>query len=93
MTPAHLGRVWIYIHLAADGSVLYVGKTYKLQKRTEQHVGRSPWRSEIHTVRAFGPYLDDHARRMERWLIEHLDPPHNYVFTSRWWEATHRSSA
>lgn len=79
-----IGRSWVYLHLAADGSVLYVGQTYRPQRREVEHAGQSPWWPQVSDTRHFGPYLADHARRLERHLIEVLDPPYNVAHTTRW---------
>lgn len=78
------GRTWLYLHIDCDGSVLYVGKTYKPEKREREHRSRSPWWPAVDRVVVCGPYLDNHARRLERHVIELLDPPHNLVHTTRW---------
>lgn len=83
MKPPVIGTTWVYLHVAADGHVLYVGQTYNPEKRHKQH-RRAPWWPQVDRVVTVGRFRDDHARRLERFLIEQLDPPHNVAFTSRW---------
>lgn len=88
-----LGRSWLYLHLAADGSVLYAGLTYCPETRAKQHRSTASWWPQVAEVITFGPYLADHARRLERHVIELLDPPHNLAYTTRWeWHAQNRTA-
>jgi excinuclease UvrABC nuclease subunit len=78
------GRWWVYLHLAADGSVLYVGCTIRPRHRQYEHRRRSPWWAEVADIQVIGPWrvhraaLDEEAN-----LIEFFDPAHNLRHTER----------
>lgn len=75
---------WVYIHRAADGSVLYVGYTSDRKGRERAHRNYAAWFSLIAETVYSGPYDRARAQVLERKLIERHDPPHNFMHTSRY---------
>jgi hypothetical protein len=75
-----LEDLWVYRHLAADGSVLYVGTTTDPQKRQQNHKQRSSWFADIADVRYDGPMPRREALVREAELIGKLCPPYNRRF-------------
>ena len=77
----------VYVHLDADGQVLYVGKTYHPEQRTNEHRSMSRWWPQVDCVEFAGIGPDHLMRDLERRLIEEFDPPHNVAHTRAWREA------
>lgn len=74
---------WVYLHFAADDSLLYIGKTCQRKYRQRAHAKSSAWWPQVDRVDHFGPFTDDDALRTEAYLISALDPPHNIIGTPR----------
>lgn len=74
----------LYLHLDANGTVLYVGLTGDMPKRHTAHRRESAWWPQVARVIEVGPYPYELGHDVERFVIEQLDPPHNVVFTTRW---------
>lgn len=75
---------WVYTHLASDGTVLYVGCTSYRRDRERQHQKSSAWFPAIAETRYEGPFDRETGLDRESALIRQLDPPNNYMHTSRY---------
>lgn len=72
------GPHFVYLHLDADGAVVYVGVTACLAKRTARHKFASPWWSEVAAVEVESTHESYYrARVREAQLIRELAPKHN----------------
>lgn len=79
------GAGTVYAHIGQDGSVLYVGRTIHLDRRTKEHHQRSPWWADVVEVRSLHTNLThEQSVELERRAIEAHDPPHNFVYTKAW---------
>lgn len=77
-------RHWVYVHIAADGTALYVGVTARYLARQSEHRRRSPWFAEMAETAKLGPFDDkSYALAFERELISELQPPNNLLRTER----------
>jgi excinuclease UvrABC nuclease subunit len=76
-------NAWVYTHLAADGSLLYVGKTHQREYRQRQHAAAASWWPQVASVEHFGPFTEADALATEAYLIAALDPPNNIMGGSR----------
>lgn len=76
------GEHWVYYHLAADSSVLYIGKTCQPEGRTQGHERDSHWFAEIDRFIWFGPLDEVNAAAVERELIGVEQPPNNIRHTN-----------
>lgn len=77
------GETWVYFHLAADGLVLYIGKTRSPIERMRSHQANAAWYPEIDRVIWFGPMDEVNATAAERELISVEQPPCNIRHTDR----------
>lgn len=84
-------RSWVYLHLAADGSLLYVGKTSARQYRQRQHAASASWWPLVAEVDHLGPYDEATALDVEAALIGTHQPPHNIMGSARQPEAYDRA--
>lgn len=75
---------YVYAHLATDGSVLYVGQTSYIDKRTQQHRTKAPWWPMVAEVVVLADFPYPKALRRECELIEQYEPPFNRVGTREW---------
>lgn len=74
----------VYVHLAADETVLYAGCTNDLAARTAAHRRQAKWWPMVAEVREVGVWPREIALAVEKGLIAHYDPPGNYVGTPAW---------
>lgn len=74
----------VYVHLTADGRVLYVGCTKDMEKRQATHLREAPWWPEVAEVREIGTWSRLVALGVEWGLIDRLSPPNNFVGTPAW---------
>jgi len=74
----------VYVHLAADETVLYVGCSKRLDDRTAEHRRHSAWWPFVARVMVVGAWPRHIALGVEKGLIAHYDPPGNYVGTPAW---------
>lgn len=73
ITPGH----YSYVHLDADGCVLYVGMTGSPAHRVGMHSTRAIWWDRVADIRWWPHPTRDDARWHERSLIERHLPPFN----------------
>jgi predicted GIY-YIG superfamily endonuclease len=76
-------KYWVYLHLATDGAVLYVGCTTRPRRRQATHKARSPWFADVAHVEYEDPRDREAALTREAELIKQLDPINNLVHTRR----------
>lgn len=81
--PEDVRPAWIYLHLAADGSLLYIGKTLSMRYRQRMHAKDSAWWPLVAEVDSFGPMPHHDAWTAETALIATHQPPHNVMGTDR----------
>lgn len=67
----------VYVHLAADDSVLYVGISLTLAARSSYHRANSPWWKQVSTIRVEHLPNREAALAREAELIAELRPMHN----------------
>jgi hypothetical protein len=75
---------WVYRHVAADGSVLYVGCTIHKDARQATHARTSAWFPLVAEIVYEGPFEREPGFDRETEQIHKFDPPHNFVGTSRY---------
>lgn len=71
------GAAWVYAHIDANGSVLYVGCTCQPKQRLQEHSRTARWFAQIAAVRYLGPFTPAEAYRIEEEQIRQLNPVHN----------------
>lgn len=93
--PANFGHLirnpllrehFVYRAFNADGALLYVGCTYRLDSRLAAHRATSKeWSDHAVKVKVSGPYNYETARDLERQAIHTERPLHNYTPERRKW--------
>lgn len=75
----------VYVHVARNGDVLYVGATDHFETRCRQHKSTSPWWFLVDDVKVAAVAVSAaDGREIERRLIEEFDPPYNVAHTAEW---------
>ena len=71
-------RYYVYRLYAADGQLLYIGRSYDpLQRLRSHHASAADWPAKVVEIEGHGPYTWDEAVRREREEILRKRPPHN----------------
>lgn len=80
--PLEVGH-YVYLHLDADGLVLYVGRTSNPAQRTANHIAhwrtKSHWWSRVRSIEWERYEAASDAVCREWQLIESLRTPHNFL--------------
>ncbi|WP_418061771.1 GIY-YIG nuclease family protein [Pimelobacter simplex] len=82
---------FVYLLLADDGEVLYVGRSHNPRKRAADHMKRRAlgWTKRVARIRQIGPHFYPETFRLEVELIEMYQPVGNVMHTKNY---THPSA-
>lgn len=83
---------YIYGHYDEAGSLLYVGLTGDVMKRSSQHRRTAAWWPLVTSVEVLDELPYEEARKRERELIVKLSPPYNKVYSEEWRKAMYDPS-